>query len=96
VQLVSVLCVVFVSAGLSACTALSPSPPPSNDPVTLRVNLFWGASNIPIYMAIDSGAFTRRGITPVLQFTPNSDMQRDGLAAGGDGGTNELMAPTTR
>jgi hypothetical protein len=47
-------------------------------------------------MAIDSGAFARRGITPVLQFTPNSDMQRDGLAAGGDGGTNELMAPTTR
>jgi len=82
VQSVSVLCVVFVLAGLSACTALSPPPPPPNDPVTLRVNVFRGASNTPIYMAIDSGAFARRGITPVLQFTPNSDMQRDGLAAG--------------
>lgn len=80
VRSVSVLCAVSAAAVLSACTAFSPPPP--NDPVTLRVNVFRGASNIPIYMAIDSGAFARRGITPVLQFTPNSDMQRDGLAAG--------------
>lgn len=55
---------------------------PANDPVTLRINVFRGASNIPIYMAQEKGFFTRRGITPVLEFTPNSDQQRSGLAAG--------------
>ena len=63
-------------------TASSAAVPPPNDPVTLRVNVFRGASNIPVYMAQENGAFARRGITPVLQFTPNSDQQRDGLAAG--------------
>ena len=55
---------------------------PANDPVTLRINVFRGASNIPIYMAQEKGYFARRGITPVLEFTPNSDQQRSGLAAG--------------
>ena len=55
---------------------------PPNDPVTLRINVFRGASNIPIYMAQEKGYFARRGITPVLEFTPNSDQQRSGLAAG--------------
>ena len=63
-------------------TASSAAVPPPNDPVTLRVNVFRGASNIPVYMAQENGAFARRGITPVLQFTPNSDQQRTGLAAG--------------
>lgn len=55
---------------------------PANDPVTLRVNVFRGASNIPIYMAQEKGYFARRGITLQMQFTPNSDQQRAGLAAG--------------
>jgi ABC-type nitrate/sulfonate/bicarbonate transport system substrate-binding protein len=33
-------------------------------------------------MAIERGDFARRGITPVLQFTPNSTQQREGLATG--------------
>jgi ABC-type nitrate/sulfonate/bicarbonate transport system substrate-binding protein len=48
----------------------------------VRVNVFRGASNVPIYMAIEDGAFARRGIRPTLQFTPNSEQQRAGLAAG--------------
>jgi len=82
---VSVMSVVSVLAVLSACAmapAPAPSAPPPNDPVTLRVNVFQGSSNTPLYMAVERGAFARRGITPVLQFTPNSDTQRDGLAAG--------------
>jgi len=72
-----------LAAGLVACAAIVPTaPPPPNDPVTLRINVFRGSSNIPIYMAMERGDFTRRGITPVLQFTPNSNEQRDGLAAG--------------
>jgi ABC-type nitrate/sulfonate/bicarbonate transport system substrate-binding protein len=55
---------------------------PANTPETLRVNVFRGGSNIPIYMALEKGYFSRRGITVNLQFTPNSEQQRSGLAAG--------------
>jgi len=65
---------------LLGCASAPVAPP--NDPVTLRINVFRGASNIPIYMAQEKGYFARRGITPVLEFTPNSDQQRSGLAAG--------------
>jgi len=70
---------------LSGCSSLgdfASAPPPTNDPVTLRVNVFRGASNIPVYMAQEVGAFSRRGITTSMQFTPNSDQQREGLALG--------------
>jgi len=67
---------------LTGCAGLLPSPPPPNDPVTLRVNVFRGASNLPIYMAQEKGYFTRRGLTLQMQFTPNSIEQRTGLAAG--------------
>jgi ABC-type nitrate/sulfonate/bicarbonate transport system substrate-binding protein len=75
-----------VTASLALCLAACSTTPvvqaPANDPVTLRVNVFRGASNIPIYMAIEKGYFARRGITPVMQFTPNSEQQRAGLAEG--------------
>lgn len=73
------LCAALALAG---CASLLPSPPPSNDPVTLRVNVFRGASNLPIYMAQEKDFFTRRGVTLQIQFTPNSVEQRAGLAAG--------------
>ena len=71
--------VVFALAG---CASLWQSPPPPNDPVTLRVNVFRGSSNLPIYMAQEKGYFARRGVTLQMQFTPNSVEQRAGLAAG--------------
>lgn len=67
---------------LAGCSSLAPARPPANDPVVLRVNVFRGSQNIPIYMAAEKGYFTRRGITPVMDFTPNSEQQRAGLAAG--------------
>jgi len=67
-----------VLSGCSTPTAQAPA----NDPVTLRVNVFRGGSNLPIYMAIEKGYFARRGITTELQFTPNSEQQRAGLAEG--------------
>lgn len=70
----------LAAAALAGCASAPPAPP--NDPVTLRVNLFRGASNIPIYMAQERGAFRDRNITLQLQFTPNSEEQRAGLAAG--------------
>lgn len=70
-------------AVLAGCAAIAPTAsPPPNDPVTLRINVFQGSSNIPIYMAMERGDFARRGITPVLQFTPNSTQQREGLTTG--------------
>lgn len=71
-----------VALCLAACSATPVAQAPANDPVTLRVNVFRGASNIPIYMAMEKGYFARRGITPVMQFTPNSEQQRAGLAEG--------------
>ncbi|MFY8178763.1 MAG: ABC transporter substrate-binding protein [Limnohabitans sp.] len=73
------LCAVLAWSG---CANLLPSTPPPNDPATLRVNVFRGASNLPIYMAQEKGSFTRRGLTLQMQFTPNSIEQRTGLAAG--------------
>jgi ABC-type nitrate/sulfonate/bicarbonate transport system substrate-binding protein len=64
-------------AGMAGCAN---SPP--QETVTVRVNVFRGASNIPIYTAIEQGYFAKRGIQPELQFTPNSTQQRAGLAAG--------------
>jgi len=52
------------------------------EPTTVRVNVFRGASNIPIYLAMERGSFARHGIKPELQFTPNSREQREGLPAG--------------
>jgi ABC-type nitrate/sulfonate/bicarbonate transport system substrate-binding protein len=67
---------------LVSCAATAPIIVPANTPETLRVNVFRGGSNIPIYMALEKGYFSRRGITVNLQFTPNSEQQRSGLAAG--------------
>ena len=71
--------VLAISLLLAGCASAPVAPPPANDPVTLRVNLFRGSSNIPVYMAIEKGYFARRGITPVIEFTPNSVQQRAGL-----------------
>ena len=70
------------TAMVLAASAQAQQTPPPNDPVTLRVNVFRGASNLPIYMAQEKGYFARRGITLQMFFTPNSTQQRAGLAAG--------------
>lgn len=67
---------------ISGCALTPQHAPPPNDPVTLKVNVFRGSSNIPIYLARENGYFARRGITIEMQFTPNSNAQRQGLAAG--------------
>jgi ABC-type nitrate/sulfonate/bicarbonate transport system substrate-binding protein len=71
-----------LAAALAGCATAPQTPPPANDPVTLRVNVFRGASNLPIYMAQEKGYFARRGITLQMLFTPNSTEQRAGLAVG--------------
>lgn len=76
------LALTMVAALLGGCADTPKATSEVSAPVTLRVNVFRGSSNIPIHMAMERGYFAARGITAVLQFTPNSVQQRDGLAAG--------------
>ena len=48
----------------------------------VRVNVFPGAQNIPIFAGVAKGIFEKRGLKVDIQFTPNSDQQRKGLAEG--------------
>jgi ABC-type nitrate/sulfonate/bicarbonate transport system substrate-binding protein len=73
---------ILATSALLASCASTPVQHPVNDPVTLRVNVFRSATNIPIYMAEEMGAFAKRNVRVELQFTPNSSEQRAGLAEG--------------
>ena len=48
----------------------------------LKVNTFPGVTNFPIFAADHRGLFAKYGLTIDLVYTPNSRMQRDGLAKG--------------
>jgi ABC-type nitrate/sulfonate/bicarbonate transport system substrate-binding protein len=48
----------------------------------LRLNTFPNATNLALYYGQAHGLFEREGIDLDLQFTPNSEAQRDGLAQG--------------
>lgn len=48
----------------------------------LRVNVFAGVQNLPIFVGQTKGVFARHGLDIELQFTPNSPAQREGLATG--------------
>lgn len=73
--------IIAVAAALvvGGCSSTK-TPPPT--PVTLRVNVFPGASNLPILVGLDRGVFAKYGLTIELQNTPNSIQQRTGLAKG--------------
>ena len=69
---------VFTAALLGACAS---APPPVTE-ATLRVNVFANATNLPLLTAIDKGFMAERKLTIEIQYTPDSDQQRAGLAAG--------------
>jgi ABC-type nitrate/sulfonate/bicarbonate transport system substrate-binding protein len=52
------------------------------DLIPLRVNVFAGAQNLPIYVGLAEGIFEKHGVKVDLDFTPSSNEQREGLAAG--------------
>ena len=60
------------AAGLAGAQELTP----------LRVKVFIGAQNLPIFVGIAKGVFAKHGVKVELTFTPNSDVMRNGLAAG--------------
>ena len=49
---------------------------------TLRVNVFPGSQNLPLFTGLERGVFARHGLKIELQNTPNSQEQRSGLADG--------------
>ncbi|MBI3376387.1 MAG: ABC transporter substrate-binding protein [Betaproteobacteria bacterium] len=54
----------------------------AQDAAKLRVKVFPGAQNLPLYAALAKGFFNRRGLAVELLFTQNSVELRDGLANG--------------
>jgi len=48
----------------------------------LKVMVFPGLANLPLFVAQSQGFFAKRGLAVEILNTPNSDVLRDGLAAG--------------
>ena len=48
----------------------------------LRVNVFPVSQNLTVFVAQDKGFYAKQGLQVQIQFTPNSQAQRDGIAAG--------------
>src|SRR5258706_646936 len=73
-----------IAKPLLACAlALAPAAQAApRELAPVRVNAFPTASYSPLYLGIANGVFEKRGIKVDLQFTPNSDSQREGLAKG--------------
>ena len=74
------LCATAASIGLSLAGARSRAGAQSN--TVLRVSAFPGVTNVPIYAAEHKGFFVKNGLTIDLVYTPNSRVQRNGLAKG--------------
>jgi len=68
------------SGGLTFASARSRAGAQSN--TVLRVSTFPGVTNVPIFAAEHKGFFVKNGLTIDLVYTPNSRVQRDGLAKG--------------
>src|SRR5207245_704290 len=52
------------------------------DPTLVRVKLFGGLSNLPIFAGQAKGFFARQGLRVEIEQTPDSDVLRKGLAEG--------------
>ncbi len=55
---------------------------PAAEPTLLHVNVFRSSRSLPFYAGLDRGFFAKRGLNVDLQFTENSERQRQGLADG--------------
>jgi len=63
-----------------APAAVAPAQTPALQ--TVRVISFGGVSTVPLRLAVAQGTFARYGLDVVTEFTPNSTILREGLAAG--------------
>ncbi len=67
---------------LAATGALAMPTIASAQTVNLKVMVFPGLANLPLFSAQANGFFERRGLAVEIINTPNSDVLRNGLAAG--------------
>lgn len=67
------------AAAVAGCASAPPAPAVREK---LRVKVFPGAQNLPLFAALEQGFFARLGLDVDLQFTQNSVELRDGLARG--------------
>lgn len=58
------------------------APAVAQDTALVRINTFPNATNLALFMGIANGVFEKRGLRIDLEFTQNSEAQRDGLANG--------------
>src|SRR5215211_2388550 len=58
------------------------SPTALAQPIPLKVKVFPGAQNLPLFAGQSQGIFERYGLAVEILFTQNSQEQRDGLAKG--------------
>jgi ABC-type nitrate/sulfonate/bicarbonate transport system substrate-binding protein len=72
----------LVPALLAACAPVRPPAPPPPEPQALRVIVFAGGFNWPIWAAQSRGFFARHGVAVTTTDTPNSTFQLTGLARG--------------
>jgi ABC-type nitrate/sulfonate/bicarbonate transport system substrate-binding protein len=57
-------------------------PASASEPTKLRVIVFAGVPNLPIFAGLAKGIFNRHGLDIELQFTPGSPAMREGIAKG--------------
>jgi ABC-type nitrate/sulfonate/bicarbonate transport system substrate-binding protein len=69
-------------AALAAICALVFGLAQAQEPAKLRVKVFPGAQNLPLFAGLGKGFFAKHGVGVQLLFTANSTELRDGLANG--------------
>ena len=78
-----VLALIAGTPALAQTGATTPPPVPDPHPLTeLRVIVFAGGFNLPLWAAIRQGYMAEEGLNPRLTFTPNSVYQITQLLAG--------------
>ena len=65
---------------LSAVASLASAA--SADTTRLRVDMFSGPQDLPVFVAQEEGLYTQRGLAVEVTFTPSSQALRDGMANG--------------
>ena len=67
---------------LSLAAAAASLAPARADVAALRVSMFSGPQDIPVFAALDQGFYAKRGLAVEVTLTPSSQALRDGIASG--------------
>src|SRR5258708_20707732 len=67
---------------LAALSVMGGTTIPAAAQAALKVIVFQGVQNLPLFAAEAQGFFIKRGLAVTIENTPNSQALRDGLAQG--------------